>query len=496
MTGIPSVNGDRGAADSRCSEGAKGGFRDRSIATARMKTPGNDTIAAVATGAGGGIGIVRISGPDAVAIAARILRGRGGRPLELSQPFLLVLGTVADPSSAEPIDEVLAVSMPEGRSYTGEPTVEIQAHGGRVVLDSVLQATLGAGARLAVPGEFTKRAYLSGRLDLTQAEAVAELIGAESEEALRGALHQLHGGLAGQVNPLHERLLDLVARVEAALDFDDEEIPADVPTAANLSSLAGDIRELAARAGNAAYARSGIHVALAGRTNSGKSSIFNYLLYFERSIVTPHPGTTRDYIEERKVIGGTSVTLIDTAGLRVTDDVVEAEGIRKSIQRIEEADIVVLVLDGSEPSHPDDRTLLELTTDRSPIVVISKGDLPLRIELGDYRPWASEAAVFTLSAVTGEGFPAFTAALASRSRAAYQASAPSGAAPNVRHRDALRRAAAFLDAAADRVGAGGGLLDQVALELRAAVDALGEITGETATEEIIERIFSRFCVGK
>ncbi len=215
------------AAQSRALEKAAG--------AARVKSPGNDTIAAVATGAGGGIGIVRISGPDALPIAARIFRGRGGRSLETVPPFLLVLGTASDPDSSEPIDEVLAVHMPEGRSYTGEPTVEIQGHGGRGVLEAVLQATLRAGARCAGPGEFTKRAFLSGRLDLTQAEAVAELICAEEDESRRAALRQLQGAVTGEVNRLREQLLDLVARVEAALDFEEGEIPDDLPSPSQIA---------------------------------------------------------------------------------------------------------------------------------------------------------------------------------------------------------------------------------------------------------------------
>jgi tRNA modification GTPase len=471
-------------------------LRDAALADLGMKSLGNDTIAAIATAVGGGIGVVRVSGPDALGVASRILRGRGGGPLEISRPFLLVLGTVADPGSAEAIDEVLAVYMPEGRSYTGEPTVEIQSHGGRLVLGSVLQATLAAGARHATPGEFTRRAFLSGRLDLAQAEAVAELILAESETSRRSALDQLRGGLSGKICLLRERLLDLVARVEAALDFEEEEAPADLPTAAQIASLAREILDFAAGADEAAGARRGAHVALAGRTNSGKSSIFNELLDYSRSIVTPVPGTTRDYIEARSVIGGTVVTLIDTAGLRSTDDVVEAEGIRRSIERIEEADLIVLILDGSEPNHSDDIRLFELTANLSTIVVVNKSDLPSRIDLGAYRAWVSESAVFTVSAASGEGIPAFTAALASRAHAACQMGAAVGAEPNARHRDSLRRAAGFLEVAAGRIQEGNSPLDQIALELQGALSAIGEITGETATEELLERIFSRFCVGK
>jgi tRNA modification GTPase len=461
-----------------------------------VNNPGNDTIAAIATGAGGGIGIIRISGPEALPIAARIFRGRGGRPLETLPPFLLSLGTAIDPDTSEPIDEVLAVHMPEGRSYTGESTVEIQGHGGRVVLEAVLQATLGAGARCAGPGEFTKRAFLSGRLDLTQAEAVAELICAEDDEARRAALRQLHGTVTGEINRLRELLLDFVVRVEAALDFEEGEIPDDLPSPSQIQLLAGAIRQLAARTSGRAGGHGGICVAFAGRANSGKSSIFNYLLNFDRSIVAPSPGTTRDYIEERSVIGGASITLIDTAGLHTTDDLVEAQGVSRSIQRINDAGIVILVLDGSEPNHPDDSTLFDLASNCTPMVISSKSDLPLLLDHEVIRSRMTGLPIFALSVVTGEGFPDFIAALASRCRAASQSSDPSASSANIRHREALERVAGHLDTAAEQAHSGEGFLDRMALELQAALAALGEITGQTATEEILERIFSRFCVGK
>jgi len=461
-----------------------------------MTRPGNDTIAAVATGAGGGIGIVRISGPDALAIAASVFRGRGGRSLETVSPFLLVLGTVWDPASSEPLDEALAVHMPEGRSYTGEPAVEIQCHGGRLVLEAVLQATLRAGARHAGPGEFTKRAFLGGRLDLAQAEAVAELIGAEDEESRRAALRQLHGAVTGETGRLRERLLDLVARTEAALDFEEGETPDDLPTQEEIDTLAGAIRSLAASARGPAGSPKGVRVAFAGRANSGKSSIFNYLLNFDRSLVASSPGTTRDYIEERSTIGGALVTLIDTAGLRATVDPVEAAGVGRSLERIAEAEVVVLVLDGSEPVHPDDQGLFDLPSLVSPLVVISKSDLPQRIEPRHFRPGAADHPLFALSTVTGQGFPDFITELAARCRDARPGGGSATSALNIRHRDALERVAGHLDNAAGHARAGRGLSDRVALELLAALAALGEITGQTANEEILERIFSRFCVGK
>jgi tRNA modification GTPase len=458
--------------------------------------PGNDTIAAVATGSGGGIGIVRISGPAALAIAERLFQGRGGRSLGESAPFSLILGVVHEPDTREPLDEVLAVRMPEGRSYTGEATVEIQGHGGRGVLEAILRAALTAGARHAEPGEFTKRAFLNGRLDLTQAEAVAELIGAESDASRRGALALLRGALAAEINRMRERLLDYVASVEAAIDFEEGEIAADLPAPERYEALARDIRLLAAQASGSAGMPGGVRIALAGRANSGKSSIFNYLLNSERSIVSALPGTTRDYIEERSVICGASVTLIDTAGVRDAESAVEAEGVRRSLRLVQEAAIPVLVLDGSEPNHPEDARLLDLVAGRAPIIVISKRDLPARFDWAAFPGSMLGLEVHALSTVNREGFPDFIAALDHRCRKAAAEQGPATAAPNSRHRAALEQAAARLGAAAEHARSGAGFLDQAALELLGALTALGEITGQTVSEDVLERIFSRFCVGK
>jgi tRNA modification GTPase len=461
-----------------------------------MRRHGNETIAAIATASGGGIGIVRVSGPDALALAGRIFRGRGGHPLAAAPPFRLVLGTVSDLSSGTPIDEVLAVHMPAGRSYTGEPTVEIQAHGGRAVLEAVLLAALDAGARPAGPGEFTRRAYLSGRIDLTQAEAVAALVAAQSDEERRCALQQLQGAVAGQCRLIRDRLVDLVSRIDAALDLEDGECPGDIPGAGEIAAVAQEMLRLAGEARGRRSPRGGVRVVFAGRTNSGKSSIFNYLLDCERSIVSALPGTTRDYVEERSAFGGASVTLVDTAGFRMTDDSVEAEGVRRSLQQLSEADIVVLVLDGSEPYHPDDGRLLEMVSGLAPIVAVSKADLPLRLDHAQLGPGLPKIGSFSISTLTGEGCARFAEALAVRCRTAAEASGLPTAAPSERHRAALLEAAARLGAAADRTADLGGRLDQVAHEVHAALRALGEITGETATDEILDRIFSRFCIGK
>jgi tRNA modification GTPase len=461
-----------------------------------MRRPGDgDTIAAIATAPGeGGIGIVRVSGPAAPDVAEAIFRGRGGRRLADASPSLLVLGAVVDPASGQPIDEVLAVRMPEGRSYTGQATLEIHAHGGRAVLDAVLGAALAAGARPADPGEFTKRAFLSGRIDLAQAEAVAGIIAADTEQERRAALAQLQGGLSGEVRALRELLLDLVAAAEAAVDFEDDEGAAEPPAAAEVAAVAKEVRALVAR-GRAHAGRQGATVVIAGRTNAGKSSLFNMLLNFERSIVAPVPGTTRDYVAERSVIEGSAMTLVDTAGLRESGDAVEAEGVRRSRRQILAADLVVACVDGSEPLEEGDLALLEELRGRDPIVVITKADLPQRIDRATLERRVPGIARFTLSVVAGDGCAPFIAALAARC-AGPQSGPGSSAAPNARHLDALRRAAEFLDTAEDLLGGRTPAVDRAAVELQGALSALGEVTGETADDEVLDRVFSRFCIGK
>lgn len=462
-----------------------------------MRSPGNDTIAAVATPPGaGGIGIVRISGPAALAIAGGVFRGRGGRQLKESPPFKLELGAAVDPGTGEQIDEVLAVLMPEGKSFTGEPTVEIQAHGGTTVLDAILHAALASGARLAAPGEFTKRAFLSGRIDLSQAEAVAEIISAESDEDRRLALQHLQGGMAAQIGELRARLLDLVSGTEALLDFGDEEGAGAEPSPERLLALAADLRDLAASGRAVRQGKGGFNVAIAGRPNAGKSSLFNVLLDFKRSIVAPGPGTTRDYIEERVVIGGAVMTLVDTAGIRPSDDPVEAEGVVRSRRRTEDADLPIILIDSSVPASPDDLLLLEAVCGKSPFVVFSKADLPQRLDRNALQRSLAGVAVFEVSALTGAGVSCLITALANRCRSALPPGPCATAAPNARHQDALRRAAGALESAERLISGGQRVLDQAAYEFRSALSALDEITGESASDEVIDRIFSRFCVGK
>lgn len=454
---------------------------------------GNETIAAIATGAGGGIGIVRISGPDALAVGTRVFRGRGGRSLEAATPLTMLLGTVADPRSGEPIDEAFAVHMRAGRSYSGEPTVEIQCHGGRAALDAVLRAALDAGARPAAPGEFTKRAFLSGRIDLSQAEAVAELIAAPTDGERRTALSRLQGSLGERVRSLRDRLLDQIAAAEVLLDHGDEEPDGLEPDSPAIVVLAGELRALVAAGESRERRPRGPTVVIAGRVNSGKSSIFNVLCNQERSIVSSVPGTTRDYVAEQAVINGSQVNLVDTAGLRDSVDPIEREGIRRSRAQILESDILVLVLDGAAPPHGDDLQLLDDFRERRPIVVLSKSDLPGRVDLAALQGRYPELEILPLSTRCPRGCLNLARALAGRCREPEVGGGES--APNLRQRDALVNAAAALEEFTSLI-ASGAPTDLAVAQLRGALSALGEITGESAGEAVIDRIFSRFCIGK
>jgi tRNA modification GTPase len=457
-----------------------------------------DTIAAVATAAGpGGIGIVRMSGPHALEAAGTIFRGRGGRPIADLDPHRLTLGVVVDPRTGEQLDEVLAVRMPQGRSYTGEPTVELHCHGGPAVLDAVLGAALAAGARLAEPGEFTRRAFLSGRIDLTQAEAVADIIAAASEEERRVALRRLHGEMGREVRALAERIASLAALADAAIEFDEDDASASAFPVADLLEAAGIAARLAVQGREGRTAGGGVRVAVAGRANVGKSSLFNKLSRSRRSIVTAEPGTTRDYVEARLMLtGGGSATLIDTAGLREPAGEAEAEGVRRSLDHIREADLVVLVLDGSSPLCEEDLALLASTAARSPLVAVTKGDLPIRLDRKQLAAAAVCLPVHHVSSLSGEGCDALEREIAARCRAAAREAGPMDGLASLRHARSLEAASAYLEAALENVESGPGQIDLAAADLRAALSAIGEITGETAGEEILDGIFSRFCVGK
>jgi tRNA modification GTPase len=472
----------------------------------------DDTICAIATPAGqGGIGIVRLSGPQALSIASEVVRLRSGDSLSSVSSHTLHLADLVIPASEKHrevravrhrlptsglIDEALVVYMKAPRSFTAEDVVEIQSHGGMLVLELVCRICLESGARMAEPGEFTKRAFLNGRLDLSQAEAVLDTIRAASSAGLNIAQRQLRGDLAHEIEQARASLLTVLAHVEAGIDFVDEDI----------SFLQQDelirivrnarvvIQKLEATARDGRILKEGAHIVIVGRPNVGKSSLLNRLLKEERAIVTAIPGTTRDVIEGSIDIDGVMIHLADTAGMRDTDDVVEREGIRRAHAAQDEADLLLVVVDGSVPLTSDDQKLLRSVRDRKHMVLLNKADLAETVERD---PALTDRLVYSISAKTGMGVESVKSALLAQlvSNSFDFEAAESLMVANARHRDALRRASDSLDQALESVR-GGMAGELISIDVRAAADALGEITGAITTDEILGRIFSEFCVGK
>lgn len=444
-----------------------------------------NTIAAIATARGaGGIAIVRVSGARAKAILDGAFRGAS----EIA-PHRMVYGRVVDGNGAT-IDEALAVWMPAPRSYTREDVAEIQCHGGEVAAARTLRRVLELGAEPAAPGEFTKRAFLNGRIDLSRAEAVMQLIGANSEAAARASVRQLEGGVSGFVREASAKLLELMSLIEASTDFP-EEIDEEVAAERVADGVRAVLAELRRRSDPRAarLLREGASIVLAGKPNVGKSSLMNALLEQERAIVTPVPGTTRDVLTERVRIAGIAAELSDTAGRRETDDPVERIGVDRARRATEQADIVLIVIDASRPLDAEDRDLLEHADDRA-IVCLNKTDLPRALSPADLRRWTSSQ-ILELSAGTGEGLSALNDALAAR----LARGVSDDSLTVQRHLHLADRAASALDRALTALAAACPV-DVVAIDLRAALSALAEITGDNPTESLIDEIFANFCVGK
>ena len=446
----------------------------------------NDTIVALATPRGrGGIGVVRISGPAAAAIAAALLPA--SPPLE-SRHATLATAVAAD---GAPIDEVVATSFPAPHSYTGQHVVELSGHGNPLVLDRIVAAAVGAGARLAEPGEFTLRAFLHGKIDLPQAEAVADLVDAVTPVQARAAFDQLEGTLTRAIGAFDASLFDLIAKLEASVDFPDEgyHFVAPEQAAGDARAVADALSALIARGREGRVIREGAHVALAGRPNTGKSSLFNALAGSDRAIVTAIAGTTRDLVTELVDINGLAVTLVDTAGLRSTTDLVESEGVGRAERAAAVADCVVLVLDGSIPPTQEDLALIRATSSRTRVIAINKSDLPLA-EGHD----AHEAPAVFVSARSHAGMTDLRAAIAARLTGA---SAPRDmpAVTNQRHLALLERAHESLMRGVDALAHGAP--EELALaDLQEARAHLDEIVGRRTTDDILRHIFERFCVGK
>ena len=457
-----------------------------------------DTIAAIATGhSPTAIGIIRVSGEGCFALCDQVFRAANGRPFPEQPSHKMVFGEMLDAESRV-IDRGLAVRFPGPHSYTGEDSAEFHCHGSPEVLRELLDALFAAGARQAKAGEFTQRAFLNGRLDLTQAEAVIDLIDAETAAAARNAAAQLDGGLRRVLEPIQDSLLDITSRFYAVVDYPDEDIEDVKPeqVAEALSSAEKQLSSLLATCQRGKVLKSGVRTAIVGRPNAGKSSLLNALAGYERAIVTDIPGTTRDTVEESVLCGGVLLRLIDTAGIRDTEDVVEQKGVERSRKALESADLVLAVVDSSVPLTDEDLEVLRLAAENPRwIAVFSKCDLwDTKAHSVGIIGSPAPAASVTLSSVTGEGLGDLENAVA----ALFPAGDPKEAGSlltDQRQEEAARRARDAVRRAKDALE-NGLTPDAVLTDAEEALDSLGELTGRTAKEEIVSRIFSRFCVGK
>ena len=453
-----------------------------------------DTICAVSTPPGeGGIGIIRISGRDAVSIAASVFRPGTGHAQFGRQSHRLHYGHVIAPDTGERIDEALVSVMLAPATYTREDVVEINCHGGMLPLSRTLSLLIAAGARQAEPGEFTKRAFLNGRIDLSQAEAVMDIIAARTELSHKAANELLLGGLSREIAMLRDKLIAVMASVEAAIDFPEEDTESvnGKSVKDEIAAVVRGIDDMLSTVTSGRILREGFATAIVGRPNVGKSSLLNALLRQDRAIVTDVPGTTRDVLEEYLNISGVPLRIVDTAGIRHTRDIVEQEGVRRSLAAIEAADIVLVVLDGSCELTEEDQRVLNGVHDRPSIMVINKGDLPRKL-----RTLRKPENEVTLSCRTGEGMDDLRRAI---SALVLQGAVPPGRghawAINQRHQTALEQAKESLRKVSESISSG--LSPEfIALDLRAALDQLGIVIGATCTEDILERIFSDFCIGK
>lgn len=449
-----------------------------------------DTIAAIATPVGeAGLAVIRVSGPDALAVADRCFQPSGGRNVAVAAAGSHTLQYGHIVAEGRRVDEVLAAVMRAPRTFTAEDTVEITCHGGMLATRLVLEAVLAAGARLAEPGEFTRRAFLNGRLDLAQAEAVADVIHSRTELALEAANEQLAGKLSRRIETLREDMMRILAHVEAHIDFPDEDIAPDT-----LEQLLGRLRggidfmaELLSHAREGQILRQGVRAAIVGRPNAGKSSLLNQLLGHDRAIVSRIAGTTRDTIEETANIRGIPVVFVDTAGLRDTRDEIEQEGIRRSHEALHRAELILHVLDHGEPLTDEDRRYLAEDAGPRRIVVRNKVDLPGQLVL-------DEPAV-AVSCETGEGIEALKDRIRDQVWSGEIRAENLQLMVNARHRDALARAKEATEKTVEALAAGLSL-ELAAMDLRIAVNTIGEIVGKTSTEDLLDRIFSQFCIGK
>ena len=455
-----------------------------------------DTICGIATAQGeGGIAIIRVSGNKALEIVGRIFVGKNNFDINTMKTYTMKYGNIIDSESGEIIDEVIISYMKGPRSFTAEDVVEINCHGGVVSTNRVLEEVIKSGARIAEPGEFTKRAFLNGRIDLSQAEAVMDIIRAKTDLAMKSAVMQSGGSLSQEINKLREYLLDVLALIEYDVDFteDDEEPDETVPVMVNesLEKAIADMKNLLKGANEGKIIRDGLKMTIIGKPNVGKSSLMNALLQEKRAIVTDIPGTTRDVIEEFINLDGIPVKITDTAGIRETEDVVEKIGVERSREKIEEADLVVLMLDTSRDLEEEDREIIKAIENKKTIVLLNKVDLERKLDIDDVEGLDN---FIEISAMTGFGINDLKAKIKELFFNG-EVDNESLIITNSRHKQALYRALENCENAQDRLKMNE-FLDLISIYVTSGLRALGEITGAELEEDLVNKIFTEFCVGK
>jgi tRNA modification GTPase len=462
---------------------------------AKMST--DDTIAAIATPIGeGGIGIVRLSGTLSLAIADKIFRSASGGKLSECAAYTTHYGKIIDPKRPEIIDEVIVTVMRAPKSYTREDVVEINCHGGLQPVKKTLELVLKNGARIADPGEFTRRAFLNGRIDLVQAEAVLDVIRSKTEASLKVALAQLEGGLSGNINAIREEILDITSELEADIDFSEEEAGASDRKRLfrRIDKVITDLKKLIDTYDGGSILREGVLAVICGKPNAGKSSLMNLLLKRDRVIVSPIPGTTRDTIEEMISLKGIPIRLVDTAGITDTKDMLEKEGVARSRKYLETADIAILVLDHSTKIDRADRDIIKMCAGKKKVVVLNKTDLTGKIDAKDMRALLKEKPV-KISVNKRKNIDLLENALA---QAVWSGGFTQGEPvmlSNARHKGLLDKALANMLSVKRELKADEGP-EIITIDLKEAIAALGLIIGKTISDDILDRIFERFCIGK
>ncbi|MCK9267379.1 MAG: tRNA uridine-5-carboxymethylaminomethyl(34) synthesis GTPase MnmE [Alkaliphilus sp.] len=458
----------------------------------------DDTIAAIATAPGeAGIGIVRISGEKSIDITDKIFRSKENKKLSQYKPWRITYGYIIDPDKGEKIDEVLVSYMKSPNTYTREDIVEINCHGGMISVKKILGLVLNFGARIANPGEFTKRAFLNGRIDLAQAEAIMDLISAKTEKGFDVALNQLEGFLSKEVSEIREKLLRMLAHIQVSIDFSEEDI--DEITLDNLSEnskeIEKNIRRLLDTSHTGKIIREGLSTVIVGKPNVGKSSLLNALIRESRAIVTDVPGTTRDTIEEHFSVKGIPLRLIDTAGIRETEDIVEKIGVERSKELFNLADLIIVMLDASSNLTKEDLEIIDLIGSKKALIIINKTDLPQKLDVDEVRGIIGDKDIIEISILENIGIEKIEEALIDMVYQGEVKAKDSLLVTNIRHKNALERAIKSIRDAIKAIKEQLPL-DFIEVDIKDTWEALGEITGDAVGEDLLDHIFENFCIGK